>query len=627
MCGICGIISYKQSELVSKHHIEKMVSTLHHRGPDYSDTWLNHSVAFGHTRLSIIDLSVNGNQPMYSYDKKYILVLNGEIYNYKEIKKKLEKCDIPFSGGSDTEVIVNAYAIWGEGIFPQLNGIFALAIYDTQKEEIILARDRFGVKPLYYQASDDVFLFGSEIKAILEVSHMNRKINLQAFHEFSYFGNQLQANTMFDGLQKLKAGYTLKLNKAGLILSKYWDINPEINTGISEKDAVVKIKGLLEDAVKRQLVSDVPVGIFLSGGIDSSAVTAFASKHYNGRIKTFTADFEFMPKNNSELLIARKTAEYFNTNHHEMHIKCDNLQEVIESLILHHDEPFSDAANIPLYLMCKEIAGDIKVVLQGDGGDELFAGYRRYTLINNFRFWKILATISPVNILSHFNNGHIDRINRILDVFTCNDWGTSMGKLLTTDTIQNSFYNLLSDDVKNALSNTDPYLEYKKLGKYFSRYDKVNQMLFTDLKIILTDTFFEKVDKSTMAMGVESRVPFLDNYLTDYILTLPSSLKVHGSEKKYILKKSLRGIVPDFVLDGPKKGFGVPYANWLRGPLKSYLKDALFENNLHHTGIVDMGLLKNKYNNFQNNYNQRDAYILWKVLHFSIWTSKYKVSM
>jgi len=627
MCGICGIISYKQSKLVSKHHIEKMVSTLHHRGPDYHNSWLNHSVAFGHTRLSILDLSVNGNQPMYSYDKRYIIVLNGEIYNYKEIRNKLRKLNIPFSGSSDTEVLVNAFAVWGEEIFPKLNGIYALAIYNIQKEEVILARDRFGVKPLYYQKSDNGFLFGSEIKAILEISDIKRKINLQAFHEFSYFGNSLQENTMFSGIHRLKAGFTLKINKKGMKLSKYLDINPEIRTDILENNAVVKVRNLLEDSVKRQLVSDVPVGIFLSGGIDSSAVTAFASKYYNGQIKTFTANFEFMPESNNELLKARKTAEYYNTDHYEMNISCNDLPEVIESLIFHHDEPFSDAANIPLYLMSKEIAGEIKVILQGDGGDELFAGYRRYSLINNYKLMKILASITPINLLSMFSNSSSDRIKRIHDIFSSSEWGTSMGKLLTTDTNQNSFYNLLSDDFKNTISTTDPYLEYNKLAQYFSKYEKVNQMLFTDLKLILTNTFLEKVDKSTMAMGIESRVPFLDNHLTDYVLSLPSSLKVHGKEKKYILKKALRGIVPNFVLDSPKMGFGVPYAEWLRGPLKGYLKDALFESNLQNIGIIDMTLLKMKYDKFQQTPNQHDAYILWKAMNFSIWVSKYKVSL
>ena len=276
--------------------------------------------------------------------------------------------------------------------------------------------------------------------------------------------------------------------------------------------------------------------------------------------------------------------------------------------------------------MCKEIAGDIKVILQGDGGDELFAGYRRYALINNHRMLKLMATIIPSNLMSKFQNSSIGRIKRILDIFSCGDWGTSMGKFLTTDTNQNSFYNLISDDYKNAISTTDPYLEYKKLAQYFSKYDKVNQMLFTDLKLILANTFLEKVDKSTMAMGIESRVPFLDNRLTDYILSLPSSLKVRSNEKKYILKKSLRGVVPDFVLNSPKMGFGVPYANWLSGPLKGYLKDALFGNNLHQTGTFDMSLLKKKYDSFQQNHNQHDAYILWKTMNYSIWVSKYNVS-
>lgn len=627
MCGICGIVSFKESDLVSKINIERMNATLQHRGPDYNNTWLNHSVALGHSRLSIIDLSENGHQPMYSYDKKYIIVLNGEIYNYKKIRNELIEQKIPLSGHSDTEVLVNAYALWGEKIIPKLNGIFALAIYDIQKEELILARDRLGVKPLYYQLSNDMFFFSSEIKAILELSPKKRKINYQAFHEFSYYGNPLQENTLFSDVWKLKPGHIQKFNKNGLVLSKYWDIKPKINKEISEEDATVIISDLVEHSVKSQLLSDVPVGVFLSGGIDSSAVTAFASKHYNGKLKTFTADFEFMPTNNNEVLKAKKTAEYFDTDHIEMKINCDDLPEVIESMVFHHDEPFSDAANIPLYLMSKEIAGDIKVILQGDGGDELFAGYRRYALIKNYYFWKILAEISPSILIGNFKSSSLGRINRILEIFSNKEWGVSMGKFLTTDTNHNSFYNLLSNDFKKDLSTTDPYLEYNKLAKYFSKYDKVNQMLFTDIKLILANTFLEKVDKSTMAMGIESRVPLLDNHLTNFVLSLPSSMKIRGNDKKYILKKALRGVVPNFVLDSPKMGFGVPYTNWLNGPLKRYLKDALFENNFINSGLFDKHLLKKKYDGFQHEPNQHDAYILWKAMNLSIWISKYEVSI
>ena len=622
MCGICGIIDFTNSGGISSDVLNAMVTTLKHRGPDYQDSWTEGPVGMAHARLSIIDLTPKGRQPMISSDGRFVIVCNDEIYNVQDIRRELGALDVKFRGHSDTEVALEALARWKEKALVRFNGIFALAIWDRAKQELILARDRYGVKPLYYARTGNGLIFGSEIKAILATQQVRPSINVQALHEFAYFGSGLGANTMFEGINKLLPGHWIKLRDNKEHEETFWELNLEQNVSDDLDGATDKVRFLLEQAVKRQLVSDVPIGIFLSGGIDSSCVTAFASKHYSGKIRTYSVGFDFQ-KGVNELPTARRVAAYYGTEHHELHISGGSLPSIIESLIHHHDEPFSDAANIPLYLLCKELGGDPSVVLQGDGGDEVFAGYRRYVLINQARFWELLSLFRFIFSPVIFKDQATQRLRRVLDAFATKDWGLRMALLLTQDTSHKSFVDLISTSWRQRLRENDPFTRYHDMANLFANFDGVQKMLFTDVKILLPDRYFEKVDRPTMAFGIESRVPLLDNELTDYVFGLPSSMKLRKGEKKFLMKRALRNIVPNDILNGPKNGFGVPYSSWLRGPLAAYSKEVLMHACSGPDPVLDRGKVSRCLSDHQTGGTLQNGYILWKAMNFALWQQYY----
>lgn len=620
MCGVCGIIDYSKSAPMKQELLEQMTLTLRHRGPDRSSVWTKEHVGLGHARLSIIDLSETGNQPMTTPDGRYVIVFNGEVYNFTELRAELERNGAIFRGHSDTEVVLAAYSKWGATVFPRLNGIFALAIWDNSEKELILARDRFGVKPLYIYKLPNGIIFGSEIKAILASGRIYSSVSPQALHEFAYFGASLGTNTMFEGITRLEPGHWIRIKNGIIAEDVFWQTENILSITDNLETATTRTIELLEAAVKRQLISDVPVGVFLSGGIDSSAVTAFAARHYAGKLNTYSVGFDFK-RDVDELPKARRVARHYGTEHHELFIEGGNLPPVIEDLVKHHDEPFSDAANIPLYLLCRELNGNPKVVLQGDGGDEIFAGYRRYNLLSNFKLWKALASIRCV--IPSFGSDKLRRLRRILDAFAQYEPGLRMAMLLTMDTPRKSFTDLLSKEWKVRLHETDAFKRYREMVRRFKDFDAVQQMLYTDVNIILPDIFLEKVDKSTMAFSIESRVPFLDNDLTEYVMGLPSKIKVRGGDKKFLLKRALRKIVPDDILDGPKTGFGVPFSHWLKEPLAEYSRGVFAESFSASAPLFDKTVLTRFLADHQKGDSVQNGFILWKALNLALWQKFY----
>lgn len=617
MCGLAGIFIDNSAQGAgagdSLHTtITRMTATLSHRGPDRRDIFVGSETVLGHARLNIIDLSETGHQPMKTADGRYVIVYNGEVYNFRELRALLEREGVAFRGHSDTEVVLNAWARWGSAVLPRLNGIFAFAIWDTWEKALVLARDRFGVKPLYYHRLANGIVFGSEIKAVLASGLVPTRVNPQALHEFAYFGASLGRNTLFDGIERLESGHWLRLRDSKWEIQPHWRVEDVPWVEDDEATAVEKTRALVESAVKRQLMSDVPVGVFLSGGVDSSAVTAFASRHYGGTIKTYSVGFDF-DRGINELPRARRVAEHFDTDHHELHLAGGSMPSVIEDLVRHHDEPFSDAANIPLYLLCRELNGEPRVVLQGDGGDEIFGGYRSYTLLSQINWWKALSMMR--GFLPSVGSDKLRRLHRILDAFSQKEDAMRMALLLTMDTTQTSFANLLSMDWKVQLRQTDPFRRYREMAQRLHAFDPVQQMLYCDTCILLPDVFLEKVDKSTMAFSIESRVPLLDNDLTEYAMGLPSHMKV----RKQMLKQALRGVVPDEVLDGPKRGFGVPFSYWLATSLHHYanavFEDAVaMEDSFFNKAALFAALKRHK-----TDPNDQSGFILWKALNLAIW--------
>lgn len=618
MCGITGWYSFNNSE-INYDVLKKMNDSLYHRGPNYGEVKTYKSVGLGHRRLSIIDLSSNANQPMTTKDENYTIIYNGEIYNFIEIKTKLIAIGFSFSTNSDTEVVLKAFEAYGESCFKMFNGMFAIAIYDAKKDKLIISRDQYGVKPLYFYKDSEKLLFASEIKAIKLFPNINLTLNNQSLSEFLWYGNSLGNRTIYNEILQIEPGTYLTVSKVDYSSTKYFDINKIPQLKKTEKEATNDIKVLLEDAIKRHLVSDVQVGILLSGGIDSSAITAFASKHYKGKLNTYSIAFDF-EKGGNELKLARKVAEKFKTNHHEIKITGSDLVNVLEKLAVSHDQPFADAANIPLYLITGKLNNEVKVLLQGDGGDEFFGGYSRYNTLSTLYKWKILAKLfKPFNFIK-FNSTKILRLQRFLKAISTKEPYLRNALLLTMESKFSNPSQVLNENFKQNIENCDPFLDYKeKYKSYNTDLSDTQSLFYTDTQIILKNTFLEKVDKSTMANSIEVRVPFLDKDLTTYLLGLDSQLKIKNGVQKYLLKKVLDGIIPDEILYGKKKGFGVPYGYWLKTSLKEYFLEQINTESVKN--IIDYNNVINMFDKHVNNKNNYD-FLLWKVLMLAIWINK-----
>lgn len=621
MCGISGLFNFDNRE-VNSDLLLAMTTCLKHRGPDAQGIWKDNNIGLGHARLSILDLSEQANQPMSSDDKLYTIAFNGEIYNFLEIRERLQKLGHKFRTQSDTEVIIASYREFGTDCFSKFNGMFSLAIYDTQKNKLVLARDPFGIKPLYYHQNASFFCFASEIKSLKCHPDISFTISNQAFSEYMWYGNSLGTNTIYNEVLELKPGTCKVIETDGVKDFEYFSVNKIDEIEISETEAIAKVKELLEASIKRHLISDVPVGIFLSGGIDSSAITAFASKHYKGKIKTYSVGFDFAL--NDELALARKIAEKYGTDHNEITINGGDVISIIESLVEAHDQPFGDAADIPLYMLTNRLKDEIKVVLQGDGGDEFFGGYSRYNTVTKRDFWTKFHALSTIMKKMSISNEKILRFIRFIDAISEKDSYKMNALLLTMESEYGNHMSVVSDEWKEKIKTTDPFLRYKEVYEDFDESLSITQKLFrTDVQIILKDTFFEKVDKSTMANSMEIRVPFVDKDLTQFMLSLPAEIKIKDGEQKHILKKALDGIVPDEVLYGKKKGFGVPYAEWLRTSLKEYFVEQISTEKVSAVFNIDDVRKKFKMHlEGKGNY----GFLLWKVLIFSVWLNKNSIN-
>jgi len=617
MCGICGYISDKNI------NIKAMNNLLSHRGPDNQTVFADKdkSVGLGHTRLSILDLSDESHQPMRSQSQRYIIVYNGEIYNFLDLKNELIKLGVVFEKQSDTEVILEGFEKWGTALFEKLNGMFAFSIYDKILNKIYIVRDRFGVKPLYYYNQNQDLVFASEIKSILASDIVEKKISYQGLYEYLHFATTLGETTFYNNIKKLEPGYFIEYDiKNRVLVIKKYKVNYEISpSSDSLEDAIIKTKELFESAVKRQLVSDVPIGIFLSGGVDSTAITAYATKHYKGKVKTFSAGFDF-DEGDNELENAKFIANHFGTEHHELHIKGDNVPSILEDVNHYFDQPFGDSANIPLYLMSKELKGKEKVILQGDGGDELFAGYHRYIRLHHYKTYKSIAKLLP--LIKKVIPKSSSKYKGLRFLFALNQREPSheMAYILSQEMFDEDPADYFSEEIQGELQKVEPFQRYQHFYNKFKELDPVNRALYTDMNIILPDLYFEKVDRATMANSLEVRVPFLDNELVDYAMSLPSKYKVRGKEKKYLLKKAFKGVVPDKILNGAKKGFGVPFQYWLREPMRDFMLNTIRGSEIYNDKIEHL---------MQEHISKKkdNGYILWKLLNLSMWLKKSNISL
>tara|TARA_Y100000768_G_C23987311_1_gene689718 strand:+ start:1541 stop:3418 length:1878 start_codon:yes stop_codon:yes gene_type:complete len=616
MCGIAGCYNFKKKQ-INKTVISSMISSLIHRGPDAFGIELIGHVGLGHRRLSIIDLSNSGAQPMNSLSNRFSISYNGEVYNFQDIKSDLISKGYKFISNSDTEVILTCYEEYGLNSFSMLNGMFAIAIYDSLEDELILARDSFGIKPLYFYQNQDSFYFSSEIKALRKVNGINLSISKQAFSEYLWYGNPLGNKTMFNEINEIEPGSFKIISSNKNISKKFFSIKKLSDIDISEEAAIKRTHKLLEESIKRHLISDVDIGVFLSGGIDSSAITAFASKHYSKKLKTFSVGFDF--SNNHELPLARKIAKKFNTDHTEVIIAGSNIIDVINKLVNSHDQPFADAADIPLYLLSEKLKGKIKVVLQGDGGDEFFGGYSRYFTINSRKKWLLLSWLPNLVSFFRFRSTKILRLQRFISAITERKQYLRNALLLTMESRFSDPLKVLNKTWYNKLKNHDPFKEYQKLYEGYHDKDDAQALFYTDSQLILRNTFFNKVDKSTMANSLEVRVPFIDKKLTEFILSVPSKIKLRYNRPKFLLKKALKNILPKEVLYGKKKGFGVPYDYWLKTSLSDYFLRLI--NSKKSSIFFDKEYILKIFNEHKMNKGNH-GFILWKVFIFAIWINK-----
>ena len=628
MCGICGKIDLT-GKPIDKGLIGEMCSVLSHRGPDDEGIHLDGNIGLGHRRLSIIDLA-GGHQPLSNEDGTIWIVYNGEIYNFPNLKEQLLSKGHQFTTLSDTEVIVHAYEEYDFSCVSKFNGMFAFAIWDKRKKTLFIARDRLGIKPLYYYLDSAKFLFASEIKSILVDGSVPRKINYKGLNNFFTFCHSVAPDTIYSGIKKLLPGHFLIYQDGKARIEEYWDVlngtepvhydGTEIvhyEARLSEEEYVEEVYRLLQTSVRRRLISDVPLGVFLSGGIDSSAIVGLMSQVISQPVNTFSVGFEIGGAYN-ELADAAIVAKRFGTEHHELLVKEANLVELLNKLVYHYDEPFGDAACFPTYLVSEFARKSVKVALSGEGGDELFGGYRRYSAERFSKYYQKL----PVFLRDGFIRKLVSSIPR----------SRRLKKAVASMSVKEpevryaSWLVVFSDEMKRELFTAELNELIKELDSFevYRKYyykkdgDLIDRLLYTDEKTWLVDTYLEKVDKASMAVGLEARVPFLDHELVEFAATIPSKYKIKGFTKKYILKKAMRGLLPESVIKKPKHGFSVPTDPWFRGELKEYIFEVLFDPQARKRGYFNYPYIEKLY---QQHLDGKEVYDfhLWLLLNFELW--------
>jgi asparagine synthase (glutamine-hydrolysing) len=621
MCGICGLYGVESSEELTRR-LRTMVSTIRHRGPDGEGIFVGEGVALGHRRLSILDLSSAGAQPMTL--GMTTVSYNGESYNFRELRAELERGGRSFRSQSDTEVILHAYETWGLDGLARLEGIFAFALWDARRRRLVLMRDRLGIKPLFYSWQGSTLAFGSEIKAVLAAAPAVRTIDQQALAEYLWYGNAFEDRTIFSEIRAIPPGHRLVVEDVGPRMECWWRIEEWLGNQSAATDShesALTVREALQRAVARQLVSDVPVGILLSGGVDSSSICAAAVAAGGQGLTSYAVGFDFDGGVN-ELPKAKRVAQALGLEHHELHVRGGALDEVLSRLVAAHDEPFADAANIPLYLLGQQLRGSIKVVLQGDGGDEMFAGYRRYAILRSLAWWRTWPKLG-VPLLNVLPGDRLARLSRMAAAAGQSEPALRMALLLTRETLKDPPTGMLRSDARRTLeAQTDPFLAFRHCASRFDHSDPVQQMLLTDICLQLPSQFLTKVDRAMMANGIEARVPLLDEQLASIAVALPSRLKVRGGGKKIVLRDAMRPQLPPEILDGPKTGFGVPYENWLRGALYPLAQSAILDPQFVERFGFDRACLERALGAHKNNLRDR-GFMLWKLLQLSLWSKHY----
>lgn len=621
MCGICGFIDYHYHG--DADILARMVSTMNHRGPDDKGQDVYPSgpatVGIGHTRLSVIDLSFAGHQPM-SY-RNLTISYNGEIYNFRELKKELTFLGHSFISESDTEVVLHAFEEWGDSFVSKLIGMFALMIFNKENLEITFARDRAGIKPLYYYWDDRLFLFASELKAFYQHPAFQKSINPRSIHQYFDYGYIPSPDCIFYNCSKLEPGHILKfdIRKKKITIKKYWDVRdyyclPDLN--ISYTEAKEELEKILHSAFDYRMVSDVPVGIFLSGGFDSTAVTSMLQSKRTKKLKTFTIGFE---EGNNEAPFAREIAAFIGTDHTEYYCTTREAQDIISNLPFFYDEPFADSSAIPTILVSILAKKSVTVALSADAGDEIFAGYNNYTTyLKNLSFIHKVPSFTK-KLLNHltkagtriFTNGFFNHKLCVLSVLLNTRKENIPQRLLK------SYYSLNSNDRDNLFKNK-ALQHHSVYDEDFSGFkDVLSAALATDYLMYLQNDILTKVDRATMSVSLEGREPFLDHRVVEFAARLPSKFK-YGQTQKMILKDIVYKYVPKNLMDRPKSGFSIPILSWFRNDLSYLIEDNLNASAVAKTELFNYPYVQQLKKQFFNG-KTTDPSIIWKLIQFQMW--------
>ena len=628
MCGIAGFIDFESNSSIQT--LKEITDVLHHRGPDdsgysfYDES--DYQIGLGHRRLSILDLSRHGHQPM-SFEE-FEIIYNGEIYNFQEIRKELEEKNYTFSSESDTEVIIKAFHEWGIEAVHKFNGMFAISIYDKKNKKIFLIRDRAGVKPLYWYRKNDLILFASELKSFHKHNGFEKIINKDALALYLQYGYILQPHTIFENAYKLRAGHYLEidLKEKKIKETKYWSVidcynKPKLD--ISKNEAINKMEKILKSAFNYRMISDVPVGVFLSGGYDSSLVTALLQHNRSEKLNTFTIGFQ--EKGFDESPFAKQVASHLGTNHTEYYCTHKDALEIIPKLAHIYDEPFGDASAIPTILVSRLAKKNVTVSLSADGGDEIFAGYTKYESVIDLHnklakipmflrktiAW-ILKTINPNYIpfmskISDFKT----KFEKIKNMLLAESPAIIMSQLIQQNT-NKEIKKILLTETSEVTNNFDTY----KLIN--NNNDEINQILAIDYQTYMVDDILTKVDRATMSVSLEGREPLLDHRIIEFAARLPSDLKYNNGNKKWLLKEITHKYLPKQLMDRPKKGFAVPITEWFKDELKDYLLLYLNEERLNKERIFNTKeVLKQR--DIYLNGDKEDINRLWLILMFEMW--------
>ncbi|MCE2929661.1 MAG: asparagine synthase (glutamine-hydrolyzing) [Candidatus Caenarcaniphilales bacterium] len=635
MCGFVGFSSFSHSSYSREEVLKLMNNSIIHRGPDDEGYFQNQQINFGFRRLSIVGLST-GHQPMLSQDQKQIIVFNGEIYNYKELKSNLEKQGFEFRTDSDTEVVLHLYKKYGKEFLKYLNGMFAIALWDCDTQELIIARDRMGEKPLFYQIVNGDVIFASELKAMTKHPLVAKNISISGLNKFLTYEYVPSPFTILDQVYKVEAGEYIVITANNIKKSFYWQHPNNYADGSSisnENQAMEDIESLLENSIQLRLQADVPVGVLLSGGIDSSLVTAIAAKVKNSsdRIKSFSIYFN--EDSYDESAYIKKIVQQFDLEHYHQTVSAKDMLSLVPKLGAVMDEPMADASIVPTYFLSKLTSSKVKTVMGGDGADEMFAGYPTYTANKLVQLYNVIpyelrtpltqlasnfVPISNNNVALDFKLKQFFRGAGVASEIRFFRW---MGGFLDSEK-----KSILNHDIASQLLGQ---FTYEDINRYLSRtniHNETDRLLYLSQKLYLLDDILVKSDRASMQNSLEIRAPFLDHRLVEYVTLLPDRFKLKTLKTKYILKKLALKHLPNEIVNRPKKGFGIPITQWLREELKEPMLDLLSEQRLKQQGIFEYSAVKKLIDDhLQLKTNNRK--LLWTLLSLQLWMDEFKVSL